>query len=371
MKIKMMIRELEKGFLQYILLPLAYEINRKKPVDEKLAILADSKSDGVPFSLQSMNKELLRQGFNVLNLCSDYSKLSILGKLSKSIQFMEYYAQAKYVFISDYFLPVSSCRKKSETKVIQLWHASGLQKKFGYDAKDDLDSLLFVRPTKNFDLVSVSAECIREIVARSWRLPIDKVQALGTSRSDVFFEEGYRDKCRNKFYLLYPESKGKKVILWAPSFRGNGSDAEICDLNGILKLKKSLTDEYYFIIKLHPHLQKKNKIDNCDMNTEELYPVTDLLITDYSSVFYDYLLFGNNVIFYVPDYEEYLEKRGMYIDYQNEFNFPIAFNAEELLKVIYNYTCLKKEEIQSYRKKFIKYNDGTVTKRVINYLKLN
>lgn len=368
MKIKLLIRELEKGFLQYVLLPLVYELNRYQPVDDNLVIVADSKTDGIPFSLQSMHKELQRHKFNILNLCCDYSKLSLIGKLNKSIQFMRYYAQAKYVFICDYFLPVSSCRKKADTTVIQLWHASGLQKKFGYDAEDDLGSLLFVRPTKNFDFVSVSAECMREVIAKNWRLPLDKIQALGTSRSDVFFEEGYADNCRRKFYSLYPEAKGKKVILWAPSFRGNGSDADICGFDGILKLKESLSREYYFIIKLHPHLQKKYKMDNCEMNTEELYPVTDILITDYSSVFYDFLLFGKKVIFYVPDYEEYRRKRGLYIEYREEFSFPIVCKPDKLLEVIQDYSYINNQKTMKYKKKFIINNDGQASKRIINYL---
>ena len=368
MKIRLLLRELEKTFLQYLLLPLAYELNRKKRVDNNLVILADSKHDEIPFSLKAMHKELQKHNFKILNFCCDYSKLSLFEKLAKSISFMQYYAQAKYVFICDYFLPVSSCNKKNETKVIQLWHASGLQKKFGYDAKDDLGSFLFVRPTKNFDLVSVSAECMRSIIAKNWRLPLENVQALGTSRSDLFFEEGYADKCRKKFYELYPDALGKKVVLWAPSFRGNGSDAEICDLDGILKLKESLDEEFFFIIKLHPHLQYKYKIDNCDMNTEELYAVTDILITDYSSVLYDYLLFGGNVFFYVPDYEEYIKTRGMYIDYREDFKYPVISKIECLKSNILKVRQIDEDTLIYYKKKYIDSNDGMASIRIINYL---
>ena len=368
MNLKLVIREMEKAALQYVLLPAVYSMYRKQQIDEKFVIIADSKSDTTPFSLQAMKKQLKLSGYNVMDCCCDYSKLSIFQKLSKSIMFMKLYSRAKYVFICDYYLPVSSCRKKKGTKVIQLWHASGLQKKFGYDAIDDLGGLHFVRPTKNFDLIPVSAECMCKVIANNWSLSLDKVQALGTSRSDVFFEEGYSERCKDRFYKLYPEAADKKIILWAPSFRGNGSFAEIQGIEEILKMKERLYNEYFFIIKLHPHLQSKYHVDNCEMPTEELYPLVDILITDYSSVFYDYLLFNDNVIFYTPDYAEYMNTRGLYVDYEKEFSYPLVNNVNDLFSEINHYEFVDKHITDRYRAKFISKNDGNASERIIKYL---
>lgn len=368
MNLKLVIREMEKAALQYILLPAVYSFYRNQQIDNTLAIIADSKSDGTPFSLQAMEKRLKLSGYTVMNCCDDYSKLSVFRKLRKSVAFMKLYSRAKYVFICDYYLPVSSCRKKNETKVVQLWHASGLQKKFGYDAVDDLGGLYFVRPTKNFDLVPVSAECMREVIANNWRLFPDTVQALGTSRSDTFFEEDYLESCKDRFYKIYPEAVGKKIILWAPSFRGNGSFAEIQGIEEILAMQERLSDRYFFIIKLHPHLQEKYQMDNCEMPTEELYPVVDILITDYSSVFYDYLLFNDNVIFYVPDYAAYKNTRGLYIDYEKEFSYPIVDNTDDLFNEISQYKFIDKQITGKYKDKFIARNDGKASERIIEYL---
>lgn len=122
-------------------------------------------------------------------------------------------------------------------------------------------------------------------------------------------------------------------------------------------------------MKLHPNLQEKYKIDNCTISTEELYPIVDILITDYSSVLYDYLLFNGNVILYVPDYDSYLSERGMYIDYKKEFEFPIVQDNNLLLQAIYEYKAIKNSKIDKYRDKFIKMNDGKASERIIRYLK--
>ena len=65
--------------------------------------------------------------------------------------FMQVYAQAEYVFINSYFLPVSSCRKRKETTVVQLWHSGGLMKKMGYDTTEDIPKYYKGNPTANYD----------------------------------------------------------------------------------------------------------------------------------------------------------------------------------------------------------------------------
>lgn len=366
---KLFIRNLIKSILQFCILPIVYKFYKKKNIQENLVIFADSKNDDIPYSLKAMyNTVKDTEKYNIKVCCTDYSKINILEKIKAITNFMKLYANAKYVFICDYFLPVSSCNKRKETKVIQLWHASGLQKKFGYDADDDLGKLNYVNPVKNFDFVSVSSEIMVDVITSNWKLSNEKVKALGTSRSDIFFDKQYLKKCKIKFCNKYPNAINKKIILWAPSFRGNGSDAKIDGIEQILTLKEKLKDKYYFIIKLHPRLQKKYDVNNCDIPTEELYPVIDILITDYSSVLYDFLLLNKNVIFYVPDYEEYIKTRGLYIDYKKEFEFPIVYDIDKLYEKITNYPKIEDTKIEMYKNKFIKNNDGKASQRIINYL---
>lgn len=362
------LRELEKAILQYFVLPLAYKWFCRGKISPCKVLFADSKTDGIPYSLRSMYQETRKRGYECIDFCYSFDTMSAWRKLCTSLAFMKQYATAKYVFISDYYLPVSSCRKRKETTVIQLWHASGLQKMFGYDAEDDLKNLKLINPVRNFDMVSVSAENMKQIVVKNWRLSPDTVQVLGSSRTDILFDNDYLTACREAFYKMFPEAKGKKVVLWAPTFRGKGYKADITGIDDVLEVEEELKDKYFFIRKMHPHYHNKNVVDNCSMKTEELYAVTDILITDYSSVFYDFLLFGKTVIFFVPDYELYKKERGLYIDYETDISFPITRNKNQLKEAVLNSKRVDEQTISVIKDKFIKMNDGRASKRIMDYL---
>lgn len=362
-------RELEKAILQHLVLPLAYMFFCcGKEVEPRKAVFADSKNDGVPYSLRSMYQEAQKRGYECIDFCYNFETMSVWRKLYTSLSFMKQYATAKYIFICDYYLPVSSCHKRNETVVAQLWHASGLQKKFGYDTEDDLKNLKLVNPTRNFDLVCVSAENVKQVIMKNWRLPAEKVQVLGSSRTDILFDKEYLAACREKFYRLYPEAKGKKVVLWAPTFRGKGYDASIVGIEGFNYIQEKLDNKWFLIAKLHPRVQGAIGTKTCKLKTEELYAVTDCLITDYSSVFFDYILIKSDVIFFVPDYEQYTIERGLYIDYTKEFKFPVVATKEELLNVLMKYKSVNTNEIIQYRNKFVIMNDGNASERILNFL---
>lgn len=368
---KLFIRNLIKAILQFCILPLVYIFYKNRKIQENLVIFADSKNDGIPYSMLAMYETVKNTSkYEIKVLCINYSKLSILKKAKAIIEFMKLYANAKYVFICDYFLPVSSCNKRKETKVIQLWHSSGLQKKFGYDAIDDLGKIFLCKPTKNFDLVSVSSEFIKKYFVKAWKLRKENVKAFGTSRTDILFDEKYKEFCINNFYKLYPDAKNKKIILWAPTFRGNATDGKLVGINDILEISKKISDKYYFIIKLHPHLKEKPLYDTCLLNTEKLYFVTDILITDYSSIMYDFLLLDKKIILYIPDYDNYISRRGLYVDYFSEFKFPIIKNKKELSDFILNYINIaaKNPNFENYKRKYIAANDGLASQRILNYL---
>lgn len=318
--VKLKIRFLEKYLLHRVFLPVVYQIYRKQPVQKKLVLFADAKNDKIPFSMQAMYEEMQKQGYQVKNWCVNFDEMSINQKFRYLYKFMKRYTQAKYVFICDYFLPVSSCEKKLETKVIQLWHSCGLLKKFAYDAPDDLGVYgSSIHATKNIDLWPVSSEACVPVFEKATHLYDGQIQALGVARTDIYFSEIYRKQCIEQFYSAYPELRGKKLILWAPTFRDNAKTAALVGAEDILRLQGELGDGWKILIKVHPHLAKKYQLDNCKFPTEQLYPVIDLLITDYSSVVFDYMLFDKPFLIYAPDYEDYISKRGCYINLKIEF----------------------------------------------------
>jgi len=236
-----------------------------------------------------------------------------------SLSFMKLYAQAGTVVLCDYFLPAASCRKKKETKVIQLWHACGCFKKFGYDAKDDIPENYHGDVCRNLSLVTVSGEAAVGPFTSAMRRPAGVVQALGVSRTDLFFDEAWRDGCRREFYEKYPEAKGKKIVLWAPTFRGNAGSPKSVLLD-LRRLSRALGEDWLVLTRPHPHMYNLLDMPSgakadflCHLPTERMFPAVDVLIADYSSLIYEYALFEKPLVLYCPDLKEYEKQRGFYM----------------------------------------------------------
>ncbi len=317
--------------------------------------------------MELLYRRLKKSGkYRIIEHYLDYAAAGAGAVARHSMSFMKLYAEAGYVVICDNFLPVASCDKRKETKVIQLWHACGCYKKFGYDAKDDIpEDYHGANVYRNADLVTVSGEAAVKPFASAMRLPETCVKAIGVSRTDLYFKEVWKEQCREQFYEQYPEARGRKVVLWAPTFRGNAGMPELKPLD-LKKLQQRLGNEYFVLASLHPHMRKTWTMDSdtagnsarkqdiesssepgkgqetdqrsgqdyiSSLSTEELYPVVDVMIADYSSLIYEYLLFRKPLVLYVPDLREYRIRRGFYMDIE-KIPGKIVMKEEELARSI-------------------------------------
>ncbi len=347
-----------KMLLQNRLLPLVYGVYRRRPVEKGLVLFADAHHTEMPFSMRRMYDAVHRMemdaaviadspdkmapaggagatppiggaGYHIENFVTDFDTLSFPALARYLLRFMRRYAVAEYVFICDYFLPAASCRKRPETTLVQLWHSCGLTKKIAYDAGEDIPKGYSGDMFGNYTYLTMSAEVCVPVHERALRLSREHIFATGISRTDFYFDPDWNERCRENFRRQHPEAAGKKVALWAPTFRGNAAAPRLEGLEAIRHAADVLKDDWYFIIKAHPHVDRHGMVSNSSIPTEELYAAADVLITDYSSVLFDYLLYRRPVILFAPDLEEYEEKRGFYIDYRS-MPFPLAQTEEEL-----------------------------------------
>ncbi len=362
---KYKLRQLLKMFTQHIVFPFLYFINRWKRVDEKLVVLADAHHESCPPHMQEIKKKLIEENYQVREFYRDVKKLGTLKGFISLAGFMRIYTKCKTVIICDNFLPVSSCRKKKETKVIQLWHGCGAFKRFGYDAKDDIPKGYKGNVYKNYDLVTVSGNACVPHFESAMGLK-DIVKPMGLCHTDRLFDEEYISKCKLMFEKQYPDAKGKKVVLWAPTFRGNAHDGRL-EGEDVIDSIAAMDEfgDYYFIKSLHPHIEDAKSVREKNMNTDQLIVCTDVLITDYSSVFFEAGLINKPVIFFASDYQEYLDNRGFYLEY-NQLPGKIAKNKQELIR------ALGEGALEIYNNDFYgKYMngcDGRVCDRVIDFI---
>ncbi len=376
-KIKFFLRNISKMIVQDCILPIAYCIAKwKHPGEKTLYIFADAHNTKLPFSLAAMHDYVVSLGIQPVCHFYDYTHEGQIKSLLHAIAFMDIYAQAKYVFICDTFVPVSSGIKATDTKVVQLCHFSGPFKKIGYATADDVPSYYKSNVFKNYDLVTASSETYVPLLTQAMRQKDGIVQALGVSRSDVFFDKAWVACCREEFYRQFPNFRYKKVLLWTPTFRGKAASPDTLNNEAVLSLQEQLGEDWVVLIKHHPHddavATNPRHRSNCPIPTERILPVVDLLITDYSTTLLDYLAFEKPFVLFAPDLEAYECTRGFFVDYRS-ITKNLATDAamlEPMVKDAYQeWLNGDREEIFRCRQQFVSACDGTATPRILGYLR--
>lgn len=355
--------------MQTVILPFSYFIFRRCRVNPQLIVFADSHHTAVPESMKTLLAAAKAcPQLTVREEFADYQKESPLKTFWRSLRFMKLYAGAGCVVICDNFLPVSSCKKRKETMVIQLWHACGAFKKFGYDTTDDIPAYYKGNVFRNYDLVTVSGDSCVAPFTSAMRQPAGVVQALGIPRTDLLLDKIYAAKCRADFLRLYPKAKGRKIVLWAPTFRGNALDPITPGAEAIAELQEVLGDDWLVISKLHPHI--KTEISGLftvpELSADELLFSADLLISDYSSIIFDYALLQKPMLFWVPDFADYAEERGFYLDFHS-LPGPVITDKQVLADAVRR-PDFDPGAVSAFRQNYLTACDGGATQRVLDIL---
>lgn len=363
---------------QYKINKLVFEASKiLLPLNEKKMVFAKSKNSPL-----SENMALILDAVK-----SKGEVLKFLGKhKSFAVNMLRayHYATAKYIFLEDYHNPIYGYNFKKETKVVQLWHAAGAFKRFGYSAiglKDSNAVEFEKRAHSAYTNVYVSSPALRGIYAEAFGVDLSKVKALGVPRTDLFFNEKKKNKILEKVNLILP--KDKKNILYAPTFRGSPAER----INFHLKIDWGMFDDEFFrgnrfVIKLHPVVKhvfnrppesiKDHVIFIYDeLTANELMLHCDLLITDYSSLIFEYALLDKPIIHYVYDLDDYYDERGFFFDWSSYVYGEIVKNEGDLIKSIkdvsYDVDFFKIER-NKFKDKFMKSCDGKATKRIVEDL---
>ena len=217
-----------------------------------------------------------------LNKKSEYIKyvFNMVGYVFKA---MYYLSTSKVCVTESYCVPISILKHKKELKVLQIWHASGAVKKFGYQSLDtqegkskEIADLMCMH--KNYDYVIAPSEVTKNIFSEAFEIEKEKIIKLGLPRLEYIYNSKYDKK--QEMYSKYPELKDKKIIFYAPTFR-KGKKVDLSEIINYPLDKK----RYKLIIKLHPlentDIPDEYKIDS-QYTTYDLIKIADYIITDYS-----------------------------------------------------------------------------------------
>lgn len=291
-------------------------------------------------------------------------------------------ATAEYILMDNTFLPMAYMRFRGNVRVIQLWHGTGTVKQFGQDVNTGKLKELEKRANSRITHLIVNSESTREKYAGAFGIDSSKVLVNGLPRTDLFFDTAKKEERLREFYQQYPQLKGKKLFLYAPTFRDSQGLHPKLMLDTYAWCEK-LPDDYILLLRLHPFVaeayerdqDRKEQIDESRILQMSSYPdintlllVSDGLITDYSSVIFEYCLLGRPMIFFAYDLDNFTRQgRGFYEPYREYVPGPIVSSTQEIIELIETMR-FDTDRINRFRDENYAYQDGKSTQRLYQRL---
>ena len=284
----------------------------------------------------------------------------------QTLRSMFHLATASVCVLDSYWPAVSMLKHKDSLAVIQIWHAMGKIKKSGYQSLDKglgRSSMIAheMRMHRNYDVIIAGGKAFNPFYCASFGVDESVLYNVGLPRMDMLREN--TEKCRRQFYDAYPELEGKKIVLYAPTFR----KGQIFD-------PKAIVDAFDFngrqqlIIKRHPNqrLNEENlgQAMTCDeVPTSTVLSVCDCVITDYSAITIEAAILKKPVYFYLFDYEDYLSRNGLNVLLSDEFPDSVFTSPDKLFDSIENGTY----DFDNYRRfceKYLPAQSGRATDKI-------
>lgn len=301
-------------------------------------------------------------------------------------------ATARYIFADDYVRYMYTLPLAPEQKFIQLWHSTGAFKRMGFSRMGREGSTIKGSLThRNYTDVVVSSEGVVDDFAEAFGVDRAKVHPYGVPRTDIFFDETYKQRTRARLREEYQLGDDQRVVLFAPTYRGNDVHTayyppEFIDFD---VLSDALGDEYVLAIKYHPfikdvpHFSARNsrRIINVSNYREinDLLLMADVLVTDYSSVIFEYAFLDKPVVFFAPDKDEYVGNRDFFYDYGTYLYGTLATTQKELCIALKSCEARTHNEadqvthrdLANFKDKFLGACDGKSTERCVQKLLLD
>lgn len=278
-------------------------------------------------------------------------------------------ATSKVCIVDGYCIPVCILKHKKKLKIIQIWHASGAVKKFGYQILDKeagsnsrIANLMCMH--KNYDYIIAPSEATKKYFSEAFNTPEDKIVKLGLPRLEYISESKYSKS--EEILKKYPKLKEKKNILYIPTFRKNN------DFNAVEKILEYKIDEnkYNLIISLHPldttPVPEKYLVDK-KYSSYDLIKIADYIITDYSALSIEASVLNKPIFIFLPDIKEYKEETGLNINLKEELSTFTCENFGEIIDKIEKKEYNTKE-LEKYREKYIEINENKTTENLASFI---
>lgn len=353
-----------------ILLNVIYFFMKLFPAKNKITMLS-RQSDKVNIDFEFIEREIIRKTDKVqIKMLCKVIRKDIKSRIVYCfyiLKCMYHIATSKVCILDGYSIPISILKHKKKLTIIQIWHASGAIKKFGYQALNKKEGrgngvAKLMDMHKNYSYVMAPSKITGEIFSKAFGVSEDKIIINALPRIDYLLESN--TKKEKQFYKEYPIYKDKKIILYVPTFRkdkGNNAQELINNIKN---------NEYGLIIKTHPldktQINYKYKVDK-KYSTYDLLKIADYIITDYSAIAFEACILKKPLYFYVYDINEYKKTRGINVNLFKEMNSCTSTNIKEIMN------CIEKgeydfEELKNFKTKYMGEDYYNNTNKLVDFI---
>lgn len=347
--------------------------------DTKRVLFASSTNESMSGNLLSIYNRLREQQFSqAFDIRSSMRSQATTGVWIVLQQLREL-ACADVIVVDDYFSLFESIEVSPNACVVQVWHAGVGFKNVGYSRFGETGSPSLDSAHRQYSYAIAPSTAMVPVYAEAFGIESSSVIPTGMPRTDDLLAPSRHDEALRWAATEFPQLINKQIILFAPTFRGKDSveayyPYELLDLQGMYE-RCGL--ETVCVFHMHPFVQQRVPIPSAlsdrlfDLSSEDqlanLMHISDLLITDYSSVIYDFALLNKPILFYAFDADEYSVVRGFHHDFKKTAPGKICSTFEEVLDSIEEHD-FKTERLEKFRNHFFEMTDTGATDRVVQLI---
>ena len=342
---KVLIRDGATALYRLMSIPYVLPVrNRKKKKVLFLSGQAASPGENLTAVSDRMKKRGLaggKRGFDILESYRDRS--SGPRDLMRALRRI---AAADYIFLDDHEPLLDYVLLRKSTVLVQLWHAGVGFKSSGYSRFGCPGGPAPFMCHRQYTWGTVSSKAVIPIYSEIWGINDNQVLPVGIPRMDRYLDPAHRAETEREMRKRFPLTSGKRVILFAPTYRGKGKqDADYpFEKIDFRRLYEVLGTDSVILFRMHPWVKRPVPIPEsmrdrmADAGTvsgiNDLFYITDLLITDYSSAICEFSLMDRPMLFYAFDEEEYAASRGFHRDYETFAPGKVCRTFDDLLDAL-------------------------------------
>lgn len=356
---------------------LIYLVMKFLPTTNKVVLISRA-NDKTSIDFKMISDEIHRRYKTTKVVILNHKMTSKLSHIGDMLVEMYHLATSKACVVDSYVIAVSILKHKSKLTVVQIWHALGAIKKFGYltlDKKAGNPSRIakIMCMHRGYTYVTAPSKAMGEVFEQTFDVQPNQIKVVGSPRIDFLNTKQIMSNARQRIVARYPRlNNGKQTILYAPTFRRGHrlGDNKLDELISEIDFSK-----YNLVIKQH-RLAKRANIKSSNIiyianqfEAIELLSIADYVITDYSAVAFEAVVTGKPVHFWAYDRQQYANDCGFAVDYDHRMPGCVSSDARDIIASLQNWgEYLPKYE--SFRDKYLEINDRNSTARIVGLLGL-